>query len=148
MRSRGEEVDQIAVGVAKVDRAITPGQRPWRHDVCRRRIVDDDVELEHAVALSHLPLSSRSNIFRAVPDVQVLRDLVEHFDDYDHLTGRLQKKEKAPKQRMGQVEVYSLLEGDAQLSIYGKKLRVSVSTQAALRMADEVLALERALPDW
>jgi hypothetical protein len=47
---------------------------------------------------------------------------------------------------MGQVENYSLLEGDAQLAIFGKYMRVSTTTPAALQLARDVLALEDQVP--
>jgi hypothetical protein len=58
------------------------------------------------------------------------------------MVGRLQNSGKLPKQRMGQVENYSLLDGDARLSIFGKHMMVSRTTPAALQLAEEVLALK------
>jgi hypothetical protein len=66
------------------------------------------------------------------PDIHDLRNLIEHFEEYDHMVGKLQKSGQLPKQRMGQVENYSLLEGDAHLAIFGKYMRVSTTTPAAL----------------
>jgi hypothetical protein len=82
----------------------------------------------------------------AAPDVHALRNLIEHFDEYDHLVGRLQKSGQLPKQRMGQVENPSLLDGDAQLVIFGKTMTVSKTTAAARLLAAEALALKDQLP--
>lgn len=80
------------------------------------------------------------------PDVHDLRNLVEHFEEYDHMVGKLQKSGQLPKQRMGQVENYALLNGDAELVIFGKSMTVSNTTPAALQLAREALALAGQIP--
>jgi hypothetical protein len=82
----------------------------------------------------------------AAPDVHDLRNLLEHFEEYDHMIGRLQKSNQLPKLRMGQVENYSLLDGDAQLVIFSKSMMVSKTTPAARQLAAETLALKDQLP--
>jgi hypothetical protein len=89
----------------------------------------------------------------AAPDIHDLRNVIEHFEEYDHMVGRLQTGRQVPKgtlllpvQRLGQVENYSLLDGDAQLAIFGKYMRVSVTTPAAIQLATDVLALKDQIP--
>jgi hypothetical protein len=82
----------------------------------------------------------------ACPDIHTLRNLIEHFDEYDHLVGDLQQSGVVPKLRMGQVENYSLLPGDAQLSIFGKSMMVSTTTPAARQLGADALALGPLLP--
>jgi hypothetical protein len=92
----------------------------------------------------------------ACPDLEILRDIIEHSDAYDHMRGDLQlgkgkgkrvpPSKLLPKQRAGQFENYSLGDGDAQLSIFNKYMRVSTTTPAARQLAQEVLALKDQLP--
>jgi hypothetical protein len=56
----------------------------------------------------------------AISDLDDLRDLLEHFDAYDHMIGNLQKSDQLPKERMGQAERVEMRVGDAELSIFGK----------------------------
>jgi hypothetical protein len=62
------------------------------------------------------------------------------------MVGRLQKSGQLPKLRMGQFEKYSLLDGDAQLVIFGRSITVSTTTPATRQLAADVLALKDQLP--
>jgi hypothetical protein len=89
-----------------------------------------------------------------ISDLATLRDVLEHWEKYDHRRGRLQAtklrpgQRKMPDQRLGQVENPMLLEHDAVISVYGMTLRVSQATPAALTLAEEVLTVVQAQPDW
>ena len=90
-----------------------------------------------------------------VPDLATLRDVLEHWEDYDHRRGKLQDEkklrkgqQKLPDQRLGQVENPVLLEGDAALHVYGMTVRVSQATPAAITLAEVVLSTLPSLPDW
>jgi hypothetical protein len=85
---------------------------------------------------------------KAVPDVGDLRDFLEHFEDYDHRAGDLQVERQVPNDRMGQAEDYWYAPADPGLEILGKRLKVSNTTPAAMRLADMVLREGQNLPDW
>jgi hypothetical protein len=90
------------------------------------------------------------------PDIGTLRDLIEHFDAYDHMSGDLQvgkgkgkglpPADLFPKRRMERVEEYRLAPGDATLTIFGKSMSLTTTTPAASKLAADVLALNDQIP--
>jgi len=97
--------------------------------------------------------SAISSFDSRVPNLNDLRDFLEHFDAYDNRSGKKQTSTKritptVPKDRMGQFETYSFPPGDAVIEVFGRRLGVRDTTPAVRALANAVLTVAKTLPEW
>lgn len=93
------------------------------------------------------------NRFQQVaPNVNDLRDMLVHFEAYDRRIGHLQKPPATaptvPSIRMGEAESYWYKPMEPGLVLFGKRLMVAATTQAAKVLADTADENGKLLPEW
>jgi hypothetical protein len=138
-RGRSQERADLhlyAVAVGNLSKAVTAiicQYRPFRH--------------QPGFAESHRAIREAARRFRgAVPDASDVRNMLEHFDAYDHGVGILQKKGDVSPNRMGTSEKYWFAPDPPGLEVLGRRLMVAECTPAASELAEAVLTID--LPKW